>query len=425
MRRIKCQICDSFDIKKNEDGFYECQECNTQYSKMELSRLYVDVDTGIVSNETSEIDDKDKLVEEIITENEVLCGSQDTDNISDVELIKQQTKRRKIGLFAFLFGVIAIIVIVVFVAVLPMLKGFGQSSKEQLLSKSNTASKTNTSSIQSENVTYDNNTVVFLYNEKGKKIKTVYTNEKGKQTITNYTYDSSGSLANEVVLHEGGTRETIKYNKKGLVIKTITYSGKEKEYIEYTYNDKDKIIKERRYDELSDTYCKEYEYDSNDNVVKEITTMYATSTETVTTYMYNNKSQLIKEVNNGTITDYVYDSSGNKMRETTKSASGSTFSTTSYKYDENGNLVYEFYDVIDPEFSKYIKSKSYEIVYTYDEKGNLLTKKTNGDWKVINTYDDQNRIIKEIHYDTDQKRQVTEYIYDQDGKLIKKIFKED
>ncbi|MCR5803179.1 MAG: hypothetical protein K6G47_02865 [Clostridia bacterium] len=44
MRKIQCEVCGSTSLKINGDNLFECQNCGVQYSRSELSKLYVEID---------------------------------------------------------------------------------------------------------------------------------------------------------------------------------------------------------------------------------------------------------------------------------------------------------------------------------------------------------------------------------------------
>lgn len=52
MKKMKCEICGSIDIKKTSDDVFECQECGIQYTKAEAIKLLTEVDLKDTSLDT-------------------------------------------------------------------------------------------------------------------------------------------------------------------------------------------------------------------------------------------------------------------------------------------------------------------------------------------------------------------------------------
>ena len=44
MKKMKCEVCGSTEIKKIDDSIFECQSCGVQYSKEEAVKLLVELD---------------------------------------------------------------------------------------------------------------------------------------------------------------------------------------------------------------------------------------------------------------------------------------------------------------------------------------------------------------------------------------------
>ena len=165
-----------------------------------------------------------------------------------------------------------------------------------------------------------------------------------------------------------------------------------------------------------------YEHDDNFNITKitEISyskgNIYSTViTENENVYVNQLLSKATQRVG-GQINEHSEISyyPNNKVKKTETKDKNNILKTTS-EYDQNGKLVYYY--------GKY--AEIYEEKYTYDSKGNELTKYhyTNGnnDFSYISEYDGENKIIKQIYaqsYPNQNPSTTTStYFYNTTGKL--------
>ena len=258
-------------------------------------------------------------------------------------------------------------------------------------------------------VTYDNGSyITYNYDDAhmtyttltsgGEATKTVYndaflpveyTDEYGQ--ITAYTYDSQWRVVTETT---DGTTTTYTYDDMGNVLSSVTEDAEDNSY--YTYDKKGNVIREQNGD--SYTY---YTYDDNNNVLVratikeeyegEIPNIYnpdLTCFDAVC-YTYDDKGRLLrgKDINENSI-DYAYDNAGNVIKET-------------IKITENGEM------------------KTIDIIYTYDDLGNILTKQHYED-SASYIYDNAGRTLLAKEGDS-----VTRTLYDDLGRVVQEISAED
>ena len=82
MKKMKCEICGSIDIKKVCDDVFECHECGVQYSKEEAIKLLTEIcDQGSTTNTVSDA-------------NNVPIASARTENLQDLSAVADTQKAR-------------------------------------------------------------------------------------------------------------------------------------------------------------------------------------------------------------------------------------------------------------------------------------------------------------------------------------------
>ena len=171
----------------------------------------------------------------------------------------------------------------------------------------------------------------------------------------------------------------------------------------------------------------EYEYDSNNKLLKITYTDELGTVSYVQTFVYDAKGQLIKETYEdkelenplSIVHTYTYDENGNLLVEEQVNSSGYR-SVDEYQYDANGNLI-----------KKTERTSHSTIIYIweYDKEGNaILEKRLFGDGRIshiINkTYDEAgNLIVKQVYEDNGlyEHTHETLYEYDEHGNLLKII----
>ncbi len=176
-----------------------------------------------------------------------------------------------------------------------------------------------------------------------------------------------------------------------------------------------------------------YEYDENGALVKEnydATSSDGTRYASTTTYTLDEKGRAATShyhqteggpgYNNDSDTAYTYDDAGNLIKEEITYEHGNVF-TYEYTYDDKGNMV------------RLTRASTYDGIYnasdhTYDNNGNIVSTvltMREGDTYTetfANTYDDRNRLTKVVGKDENMILFECDYIYDQNGNLIKQVY---
>lgn len=155
--------------------------------------------------------------------------------------------------------------------------------------------------------------------------------ENYENTFYNYKYDEN-------------TYKITSYSAKGKGFET----GENK----LTYDNKGNLIKKERVTTLYGTDVTEYEYDNENNVIKK------------TEYTTNNNEIKNKKVFNIT---YEKDSNNNIVKEVSTNSESDYAMTYTYEYDNENRVIKE---------NQTSKRSSYDITYEYDNYGNIKTKKS-------------------------------------------------
>ena len=145
----------------------------------------------------------------------------------------------------------------------------------------------------------------------------------------------------------------------------------------YEYDSDNTLVKEKyKYS----TYTYNYEKNENGQVIKKIdicTDIFGEkSTQSETTYEYNEDNQVVKETEIDfeykytKVTTYKYNKKGQVISTTTRSSNITTNCT--YEYNEKGQIIAKTIEVAN-EIDKY--------TYEYDERGNEIKKFENGEMK--------------------------------------------
>lgn len=227
-------------------------------------------------------------------------------------------------------------------------------------------------------------------------LKLHYENASGEKGVTTFDYHENGNLNIAVWELLDGSRSSINF---------------------YTYDKNGNLIK--KYREFSDSLFSSqiFEYDDKGNLITELFER-SDGVKGVTNYEYDEKGELIKANCKGLngwfhgIISYTYNEKGRKIRGDIKQKRKFT-GTISFSYDENGNLSKEHWD-----FSgQWSQTFRYEYG-RYDPKTSTSYASSNVFFTNPNY-----RVIGE-NYDFSHKTGgPSEYDYDKDGKLVKKVFK--
>lgn len=281
--------------------------------------------------------------------------------------------------------------------------------------------------------------------------ETVYLNDMESAT-TYYVYNLKGELINQV--NPDGGQESKSYNLDGTLYLSTDAQG----YITYYKYDRFGRLTEQwtQIDDDKYSYCA-YKYDKNDNVIAEVSSAEKVSLWSVpankimATNIYGPDNRLISAVAaDGGRTNYTYDAEGNITKEIQYIDSNRT-KTIDYTTNYLGKIskVTEHIDSSDiySENSSTGIDISLETTYNYDNNGNILSKILPDKTVYTYSYDYLDRILSETRTSkdeynqtltisksytynsdddnkssyTDEKGNVTSYVYDKRRQLIKEI----
>ena len=217
------------------------------------------------------------------------------------------------------------------------------------------------------------------------------------------------------------------YDKEGNIIKeTYMINNCVTAWSDYQYDIQNQQIKEVHYDILTQNdYTVEYQYDNYGNVVKYIHQSYRD--------FDGEKFECISECEY----EYKYDEQGNVLKYTTL-YNNTLFERREYEYDNQGNMMKEnIYDEMGwlgvKEYDSYgnciesiIRGSWDTYDYTYDVAGNILSIEKNGKYSKYKTkyeYDNYGNVIKYIVDNGGGDVNISEYQYkyDSNGNVLEKI----
>ena len=196
---------------------------------------------------------------------------------------------------------------------------------------------------------YGNSRYEREYDENGNEIRYVY--KKGDECLKEVQkeYDENGRLIKELLsdLEMDSTLKTLyEYDENGILRKEIGYDGNDTEISVVEYNEKGDET--RSYNDLGGGYylesTNEYEYDANNNIVKNISYNKG-ALFNIKEYEYDENGNVIKETvyddseNISYIEVIEYDENGNWIKRVRNDKDGNVISTEVATYDENGNLT--------------------------------------------------------------------------------------
>ena len=297
--------------------------------------------------------------------------------------------------------------------------------------KGNAISYTYDTKGQTTGITYaDGSKESWAYDRYGNVIS--WTTRAGK--TVDMSYDAKGNLLSKTVEGEGTT--TFAYDVFGNMLSSTDSGGT----TTWTYDERYRVIKVQ----YEDGHSVSYSYDANDrmssmtddaghctlysyNVWGDLTLVTDADGNTVVSYEYDMGGRLIREIKgNGTATTYSYTLSGDVARIEHLDAQGAVASFCAYEYNElglrtsmsteDGTWIYG-YDVIgqlvQADFAPVAGSEVPEqhITYEYDAAGNRTRTVVNG---VETLY--TNNALNQTTSAGD-----TQYEYDADGNLIRKV----
>ncbi len=323
----------------------------------------------------------------------------------------------------------------------------------------------------------------YTYDGDGKKLTCNHTEagDDAPDLMTRYIYDERGNLIKKeeerIPAFENETENVIsydeyKYDENDNLIYEASVSSPEGIdcYYRYTYDENGRKKTQTFYNTESNNYVKEFSYNDNGIVIKEVetrktfvrTTDYTLNEygdvikieysldsipnkvpyeEHVFSYTYDDEGRIIKKVTdwpNGETTteEYIYNEYGDVTKKTETNTQGTTSITdTEYVY-ENGimvkktttcneysesKVVYE-YDSHGSKIHEESKSVSRDYEYTYDELGRVATMLRNFDAKQMfeYTYDENGNEIKRVSYvpGVPDIKNTIEQIFDENGNVL-------
>ncbi|HAN09696.1 MAG TPA: hypothetical protein DCP90_03685 [Clostridiales bacterium] len=238
------------------------------------------------------------------------------------------------------------------------------------------------------------NTITNQYDSMGRLARTLDT--AGQEKLS--TYNHAGKVLTQTVQKTDQTETRIitnKYDLNGNLRNTTDPRGNT---TQITYDELNRKTTESitvtDIDNVATTKTTTYTYDANGN--QTIVTDWRENTTTTTYDPLNRKIKII-DPNNITIQKLKYNA--NHIQIESYDAQNNK---TQYQYNKNNKLT----KTIDPLLK--------EIVQTYDDLGNLKTKKDERNYTTTYNYDEQNRLIKV----TNALNENTTYIYDTNGNLL-------
>lgn len=265
----------------------------------------------------------------------------------------------------------------------------------------------------------------FRYNENDQLVYKASVNvENNLDFYYEYTYDEKGRISTENYFNTEPNKylREYTYNEDDIIIKEVENLDNHITTTEYTLNEHGDIIKDTKTTDYNDIktvieYEYEYTYDETGKITKKYMVWPNQESDT-TEYIYNEQGDVIKETVSSSVNytkvneyEYEYNDDGEKTKITTKTNEYRE-SKASYEYDSHGSKIYE---------ASASTERRYE--YTYDELGRVVTMVQNFDTKRMfeYTYDENNNEIKRVVYavDTPDIKNTTEQVFDENGKVIK------
>lgn len=197
----------------------------------------------------------------------------------------------------------------------------------------------------------------FEYDEYGNQIRMWQVSDSGERTLkhTEYSFDTMGNMLSSVSVNEEGnpgSRYEYTYDENGNLLSELYFNA-------------DGIVSAEDY----------YTYNSDGWVTRKTETAYyydpARTFEYEFVYSEDYSSCRISSTNNGEpggYTEETYDTAGRVTRTDNYAQDGSWKSTITYAYDPEGKILCEEH------YSKNELQADYDVIYTYDGNGCLISK---------------------------------------------------
>lgn len=231
--------------------------------------------------------------------------------------------------------------------------------------------------------------------EKYELVKLHYSNSSGEKGLTTFKYDETGLMYQSNWGLLNGKRSSVNY---------------------HTYNSKDLMAV--KYREFSDSMIstQTFDYDTNGNLISE-NFESTDGRKGLTTFEYDENRFLTKancEKYSGWYDGVIkYEYNGSRLVKAILQQSDQEIGIIEYTYDSIGNLNKEYWKF----------SNSWNQTFTYEcKKFEIPDHKsyTSSNVFITNTY--SYRLTNEDYNYSDQARGPSYYTYDNEGKLIKKVF---
>ncbi|MFZ7133392.1 MAG: hypothetical protein ACOWWR_13650 [Eubacteriales bacterium] len=138
----------------------------------------------------------------------------------------------------------------------------------------------------------------YYKNELGYNYLTEFEYSSGHKIIKESSFADNGSYDKTIIKDESGEiigYEVYEFNDQGLVVKEIELDSDNNEVSRYEkiYDGNDNLIIEKHYQDGSLHTGESFEYDDNDNVVRTIHRFYHEEYETIETFRYDVKNNMI------------------------------------------------------------------------------------------------------------------------------------
>lgn len=253
--------------------------------------------------------------------------------------------------------------------------------------------------------------------------------------IYHLTYHSESSIS----------KEEYTYDEKGNMLLIEGYNLSNDDWllsckIEYAYDENGEFLTKTHYEFYDNRVYNTYIYDSNDELIKRIETIYSYGVK-----KYNNiynglnlrdKECIISYAKNGSFSskeEYAYDGKGNVLSSINSIYKNNAWVydyKNEYTYDEKGKKISETYS----KFRENTWLDNYKHEYTYDEDGhtftNIYLEYEGNEWVYKNKHeylrDSNDKIITETYskYKDNEWSYVGkgEYTYDEYGQKIAEIY---
>jgi len=240
----------------------------------------------------------------------------------------------------------------------------------------------------------------YTYDERGNvtKIKDV---NPDKSTF--YLYNESGQLIKTYnQLNNYGVSSFYSYNNAGQLteIRVQNASGATTDLLDYTYDANGNV---ERVDDLLNGKSVTYEYDTQNQLVRETYRTGETVNSTIT-YTYDELGNRTSVNDNGNITNYSYNTEKNRLN-----AVGSA----NYSYDNAGNLISDGTNTYQWNNANELKQVNSNITYTYDPLGRRDSKTVNGTTEYYHF--DGNRVA---YVSNSGGTVIRRFTYDDDGRPV-------